>query len=93
MAEDNDQLTRALSEGDEVILSTGATATVRRSYPKGYSGEVDILLDGNEEIERVSGLTLPAEPPLQVGPELGDTTAALQAETGEARAPSRRMKD
>ena len=92
MTEDNDELTRALSKGDEVILSTGATATVRRSYPKGYSGEIDILLDGNEETERVSGLTLPAKPPLQAGPELGDATAQ-QGEASDARAPSRRMKD
>ncbi|HEX3670165.1 MAG TPA: hypothetical protein VHT92_00525 [Candidatus Cybelea sp.] len=84
---------RALTKGDEVILSTGATATVRRSYPQGYSGEVEILLDGSEESERVSGLILPAKPPMEVGSELGDATAAQQADLGDARAPSRRMKD
>lgn len=93
MAEDNDQLRRALFEGDEVILSTGATVTVRRSYPKGYSGEVEILLDSNEESERISGLTLPEEQPLQAGLELGDTTAAQQADSIGAGAPSRRMRD
>lgn len=92
MAEDNDDLKRALSKGDEVILSTGATATVRRPYPKGYSGEIDILLDGNEETERVSGLILPEKPTLQAGPDLGDTTSQ-RGEASDARAPSRRMKD
>lgn len=85
-------LSRALDEGDAVILSTGATATVRRCYPKGYSGDVEILLDGAEESERASGLTLPDEP-LQISPELGDANAAQQAELGEVRGPSRRMED
>lgn len=85
-------LKRALQEGDAVILSTGASATARRSYPKGYIGEIEIVLDGNEETERTSGLTLPDEEPLQVGPELDDSVVAQQAETGEARAPSRRME-
>ncbi len=52
-------LARALNAGDSVILKTGATATVRRSYPAGYTGEVEIDLDGSEETERVDGLTLP----------------------------------
>lgn len=53
-------LERALTEGDPVILSTGATATVRRDYPAGYTGDLEILLDGAEEKERVSGVTLPS---------------------------------
>ncbi|MGA9418565.1 MAG: hypothetical protein WBV40_05400 [Candidatus Cybelea sp.] len=42
-----------------MILSSGTTASFRRSYPKGYSGMVEILLDGAEEIENTSSLTLP----------------------------------
>lgn len=91
--EDTVGLKRALKAGDEVILSTGATATVRGSYPQGYTGEVAILLNDAEEMERVSGLTLPDEAPIEVAPELGDTTAAQQADSGKARAPSRRMED
>ena len=90
--EDADGLKRALTVDDEVILSTGATATVRGSYPPGYSGDVAILLDGVEEFERASGLTLPDKPPIEVGPELGDSTEAQQAEIGETFAPSRRME-
>ena len=89
--EDELVLKRGLNKGDSVILSTGATAAVRRSYPAGYAGEVEILLDGAEESERVSGLTLPTEESLNVGSELGDPAEAQQF--GETRAPSRRMED
>lgn len=91
--EDNAGLKRALHRGDEVILSTGATATVRAAYPKGYTGDVAILLNEAEEMERVSGLTLPDRTLTAAAPELGDTTAAQQAESSEARAPSRRMQN
>ncbi len=86
-------LKRAITKGDPVILSSGATAIVRRSYPAGYGGDVEILLDGAEESERVSGLTLVDDEPPQVGPELGDPTAAQEGEMGESRAPSREMKN
>jgi hypothetical protein len=91
--EDNAGLERSLSPGDEVILSTGATATVRGSYPQGYAGDVAILLDDAEECERASGLTLPNKPTIEVRPELGGPTAAQQADSGKTRAPSRRMED
>ena len=58
---DGARLKRALAEGEAVILSTGATATTRRAYPAGYSGEIEILLDGAEETERVAGLELPKD--------------------------------
>ncbi|MGA9274167.1 MAG: hypothetical protein WBV40_07610 [Candidatus Cybelea sp.] len=91
--ENDSGLKRALEPGDEVILSTGATATVRGSYPQGYTGNVAILLGDAEETERASGLTLPDNPPIEIGPELGDVTAAQQTEIAEIRAPSRRMED
>ena len=53
-------LERPLVAGESVILSSGSTATVRRSYPAGYAGDVEILLDGAQEKERVEGLTLTA---------------------------------
>lgn len=84
-------LKRALTEGDAVILASGATATVRRSYSAGYSGDVAILLDGAEENERASALTLPDAEPPDAGPELGDATWA-QSDMGENRAASRRME-
>jgi hypothetical protein len=56
-------LERPLVAGESVILSSGSTATVRRSYPAGYAGEVEILLDGAEEKERLGGLTLHDEKP------------------------------
>jgi hypothetical protein len=56
-------LERPLVAGESVILSSGSTAIVRRSYPAGYTGDVEILLDGAEEKERVGGLTLHDEAP------------------------------
>jgi hypothetical protein len=91
--ENDSGLKRDLEPGDDVILSSGATATVRGSYPQGYTGNVAILLDDAEETERASGLTLPDNPPIELGPELGDVTAAQQTEIGDIRAPSRRMED
>jgi hypothetical protein len=76
-----------------VILSTGATATARSSYPAGYTGNVEILLDGNEETERAGGLTLPEPHVPDASAQLGDPIAAQQAEMGNTRAPSRRMED
>jgi hypothetical protein len=57
-------LARPLVAGESVILSSGSTATVRRSYPAGYAGDVEILLDGAKEKERVDGLTLHDEAPV-----------------------------
>ncbi len=90
--EDEVGLRRSLTKGDTVILSTGSTAVVKRSYPAGYSGDVEILLDGVDEKERASGLTLPESEPPKVGPELGDSTVA-QSDEVKTRAPSRRMED
>ncbi len=84
----------ALTEGDYVILSTGAIATVRRSYPAGYSGLVDILLDGSEESERSEALTLP-ETSIQVTePETAPAVIRTESdERGETRGQSVRMED
>ena len=66
--QDDRGLKRALNPGDEVILRTGATATVRGSYPAGYTGEVAILLDDAEETELADALTLPDKSPLEIPP-------------------------
>lgn len=84
---------RALSEGDYVILSTGAIATVRRSYPAGYSGQVDILLDGAEESESADALTLPETNVHATEPELGPAVEGAETNGGEARGQSVRMED
>lgn len=90
--ENNSGLKRALTAGEPVILTSGSTATVRRSYAAGYDGDVEILLDGAEETERAAALTLIDEPLSQAPPELGDARAAQQVGM-ETRAPSRRMQD
>lgn len=92
-------LAHALHDGDEVILSTGATATVRGSYPAGYNGVVDIMLDGSAESERADALTLPERWANLNEAQLGSIGVAQSDEPvpspsgGEARAPSLRMED
>ncbi|MGA8576216.1 MAG: hypothetical protein WB609_11130 [Candidatus Cybelea sp.] len=51
-------LARSVAAGEEVILGSGTTATVRRSYPAGYHGSVEILLAGSKESEMAASLTL-----------------------------------
>ncbi len=85
---------RALSEGDYVILTSGAIATVRRCYPAGYSGPVEILLDGAEESESSDGLTLPEMDVRATKPDVGP--AAKRADDrsgGEVRGHGLRMQD
>lgn len=85
-------LPRALTAGESVILSSGSTATVRESYPAGYDGDVEILLDGAEERELASNLTLVDAGASDPRPALGDAAAAPR-DTGETRAPGREMKN
>lgn len=84
--------TRALSDGDPVILSTGATAKVRGSYPQGYRGDVRIVLDGVEEFERADALVVVEWPPNEPAAS-ADAPAAPSTEPNRTRAPSRRMQD
>lgn len=89
--ENDTGLKDALSDGDAVILSSGALAMIRGSYPKGYRGDVRIALDGVEESERASALTATRWPVSE-----GVTAAENEgsgSEMGQTRAPSRRMED
>ena len=92
MADDDRGLLRALHAGEKVILATGATAVARASYPAGYSGDVDILLDGVEESERADGLTL-LERALPENPVHDDAAASASQPAGETRGRSHRMED
>jgi hypothetical protein len=83
-------LSREVGTGDPVILSSGATASFRRSYPKGYTGIVEILLDGAEETENTSSLILPEHYPAAETVEPEPRGSQPQ---GRARAPSLRMED
>ena len=86
-------LPRALEAGESVILSSGATATVRRAYPAGFDGDVELVLDGAQETERASALTLADEEPVQAPCGPGEGDAARAAEPGPTRARRRRMED
>jgi hypothetical protein len=93
MMEESTGLKRDLKEGEAVILSTGAIATARRSYRAGYTGDVEILLDGHEEKERASGLILPDDAfPPEPSSDVGEASAS-DGDTGHNRAPSRKMED
>ncbi len=91
MMEESNALKRDLKAGEAVILSTGATATARRSYRAGYTGDVEILLDGHEEKERASGLVLPDEAFPAPGDDVDEASAS--DDIGHNRAPSRKMED
>lgn len=92
MSNESDGLSRDVKAGETVILATGANATLRRAYPKGYAGDVEIVLDGNPEVERVDGLTLTNAPQRIEPAQLGDAEAAQDVAMGETRAPSRKME-
>lgn len=87
-------LDESLNDGDAVVLSTGATATVRGSYPKGYRGDVKILLGGVEESEHTDGFLVTHPQPM---PETFDDSenaaAEMPTDSGLVRAPERRMRD
>jgi hypothetical protein len=83
-------LAREVGAGDRVILSSGATARFRRSYPKGYAGIVEISLDGAEETENTSSLILPDQYP--AAETVDEEPQGSQPQSG-ARAPSLRMED
>jgi hypothetical protein len=83
-------LSREVGAGDPVILSSGATASFRQSYPKGYTGIVEILLDGAEETENTSSLLLPDHYPAA---ETAGAEPRGSQPQGGARAPSLRMED
>ncbi|HET6275026.1 MAG TPA: hypothetical protein VFE16_03710 [Candidatus Cybelea sp.] len=87
-------LPRALEPGDEVILSTGAVAVVRKSYPKGYRGQVEFELDGRLESDDVGSLTLQDAAQPQDAAALGTSDRDdREGEESNVRAPSTRMED
>jgi hypothetical protein len=92
MNEDAHGLSRALSQGDRVIMSSGATATARSSYPVGYTDEVDMLLDGEEVTDEAESLVLP-NPDLHVVPSESERPTATKDNGGEVRGRSHRMED
>jgi hypothetical protein len=85
-------LLRDVAAGDPVILSSGATAQFRQSYAKGYSGLVEILLDGAAETEDTESLILPQREIVVSLPSDREERPSQPSESG-ARAPSVRMED
>jgi hypothetical protein len=92
MSEETSGLSRALAKGDSVILSSGATASARSSYPAGYAGDVDLLLDGEEVTDEAESLVLP-DTGLQVTASESGGPIITEESGGEVRGRSRRMED
>jgi hypothetical protein len=91
---DDSGLPRGLDEGDYVILSSGAIATARRSYPRGYSGILDLLLDGAEISDTTAAITLPSDGAAVETPDSGRVAVDdASAGHGESRGTSLRMED
>jgi hypothetical protein len=92
MNERTSGLSRALTKGDSVILSSGATATARSSYPAGYAGDVDLLLDGEQVSDEAESLVLP-HTDLRVTLSESGSPTVTEDNGGEVRGRSRRMED
>jgi|HubBroStandDraft_3_1064219.scaffolds.fasta_scaffold2287741_1 hypothetical protein len=92
--DDTAGLSEALNDGDAVVLSTGANATVRGAYPKGHRGDVRIVLDGVEQVERADGfLILHPQPMPATGGASEHAVGKPPIDEGRVRAPDRRMQD
>jgi hypothetical protein len=92
MNENTSGLSRTLSKGDSVIMSSGATAIARSSYPAGYTGDVDLLLDGEEVSDEAESLVLPSTD-LDVTRSEPGSSIITEDHSGEVRGRSRRMED
>lgn len=93
MNEDTSGLSRALTQGDRVIMSSGATAIALAAYPANYTGNVRLLLDGQEVTDEAESLVLPDSD--DVEETLGESQSSVVSEDdgGEVRGRSHRMED
>jgi inorganic pyrophosphatase len=93
MNEDTSGLSRALVKGGRVIMSNGATAIALAAYPANYTGNVRLLLDGQEVADEAESLVLPGS---EDGREtIGESESPIAGggDGGEARGRSHRMED
>ena len=93
MNEDTSGLSRALTQGDRVIMSSGATAIALAAYPANYTGNVRLLLDGQEVTDEAESLVLPDTDDGQE--TLGESESPIigEGDGGEVRGRSHRMED
>ncbi|MFN2448717.1 MAG: hypothetical protein ABR508_02835 [Candidatus Baltobacteraceae bacterium] len=91
--ETGEGLSRALSAGDYVILSTGAIARVSTAYPQGYHGPVEMTLDGQPMSELAATLVLPDNDQAAARQGDGGVAGGSSAHASHVREPHLRMED
>jgi hypothetical protein len=93
MNEDTSGLSRALTKGGRVIMSNGATAVALAAYPANYTGNVRLLLDGQEVADEAESLVLPDTDDVQETLGKSENPIVDEGDGGEVRGRSRRMED
>jgi hypothetical protein len=93
MNEDTFGLSRALAKGGRVIMSNGATATAVAAYPANYTGNVRLLLDGQEVADEAESLVLPDNDDVTDAPGEPNSPIVPEGDGGEVRGRSHRMED
>ena len=74
-------------------MSNGATAIALAAYPPNYTGNVRLLLDGQEVADEAESLVLPDTDDGQETLGESESPIASGGDGGEARGRSRRMED
>lgn len=93
MNENTSGLSRAITKGDRVIMSSGATAIALAAYPANYTGNVRLLLDGQEVADEAESLVLPDTDDAQETQRESQNPVASEGDGGEVRGRSHRMED
>ena len=93
MESEGSGLARSVRKGDDIILSTGATARALRDYPAGYDGTLELELDGKRMADETRSVTLPAFAPGAEQTLYGAGDSGIEVDTHAAREPDRRMRD
>jgi hypothetical protein len=93
MNENTSGLSRALTKGDRVIMSNGATATALAAYPANYTGNVRLSLDGQEVADEAESLVLPGSDDVEETLAESENPIVSEGDGGEVRGRSHRMED
>jgi hypothetical protein len=93
MNENTSGLSRAITKGDCVIMSSGATAIALAAYPANYTGNVRLLLDGQEVADEAESLVLPDTDDAEETLQKSESPVAGEGDGGEVRGRSHRMED
>lgn len=93
MNENTSGLSRAITKGDRVIMSNGATAIALSAYPENFTGIVRLLLDGQEVADEAESLVLPDADDVEERLRESKNAIVSEDDGGEVRGRSNRMED